>query len=431
MMRMRSALLPVLLVALAFPGAAAGQTVTQIERDRARTMIGGLYWVLDTLYFDKAAIGDGTLGARLQWDAFKVVDTAQSWPVMLYAMYQFLDGFNDSHTRFLPPNFSIEVDFEWTWTPVGDDCYVTRVGGRARDAGLQVGDRVVNIDGIRATPENMEDIWYVYRLIVPRRSMRVVVQRPDGSRQPVTVEARVRQRSAVIDYGNLDHVRMLMDQATLETRVEHKWVTRDSVAIWRFSQFGIRDRGNLDARMREARRYPWLILDLRDNPGGVIETLTGLLGHFFRDSVVAFEQRWRDSTTTYRVSPRNDAYGGNVIVLVNRASASSAELLARVLQLEGRATVIGDRTAGQVRTAIPYPMEEHASGQFYSFGLVLSVADMVMADGQGLEGRGVTPDLVVLPTGADLAAGHDPVLQRALERAGITVSAAEAGRILR
>lgn len=65
------------------------------------------------------------------------------------------------------------------------------------------------------------------------------------------------------------------------------------------------------------------------------------------------------------------------------------------------------------------------------FGTSITVADLQMSDGGRLENVGVTPDETVLPTGADLAAGRDPVLARAITLFGGTMTAEEAGRFYR
>jgi carboxyl-terminal processing protease len=115
-------------------------------------------------------------------------------------------------------------------------------------------------------------------------------------------------------------------------------------------------------------------------------------------------------------------------VLVDSNSASSAEILARLVQIERRGTVIGDRTAGAVMTARFMP---HTYGDdkvtFYS--TFISVGELRLPDGASLERVGVTPDETVLPTGADLAASRDPVLARAMTLLGRPMTAEEAAAI--
>jgi carboxyl-terminal processing protease len=122
------------------------------------------------------------------------------------------------------------------------------------------------------------------------------------------------------------------------------------------------------------------------------------------------------------------AFSGKLIVLVDGGSASSAELFARVIQLEKRGTVIGDRSAGAVMEAAGYPFGQGDEVMiFYAFSV--TGADLVMKDGRSLERAGVTPDEIVLPTAQDLATGHDVVLARAAQLAGLTLDPAASGKL--
>jgi C-terminal processing protease CtpA/Prc len=109
-------------------------------------------------------------------------------------------------------------------------------------------------------------------------------------------------------------------------------------------------------------------------------------------------------------------------VLIDSDSASCSELFARVIQLESRGTVIGDRSSGSVMEARRYSESQGADTKvFYAFSV--TDADLIMKDGKSLERVGVVPDELVLPTAKDVAEGKDPVLARAAELAGIHLNA--------
>jgi C-terminal processing protease CtpA/Prc len=117
-----------------------------------------------------------------------------------------------------------------------------------------------------------------------------------------------------------------------------------------------------------------------------------------------------------------------LIVLVDAASGSCAELLARLVQIEHRGTVIGDKTAGTVMESIIY-RESQGNRTRIFYGFSVTDANLIMSDGKSLEKTGVVPDEVLLPTGADLAADRDPVLTRAAELAGLKLDPVEAGKL--
>jgi carboxyl-terminal processing protease len=94
-------------------------------------------------------------------------------------------------------------------------------------------------------------------------------------------------------------------------------------------------------------------------------------------------------------------------VLVDACSASTSEILAGGLQDLGRARIFGTRTAG---AALPSVFERLPNGDGFQF----AIANYVSKGGAPLEGRGVQPDETIRPTRAQLLAGTDPVMDRAL-----------------
>jgi C-terminal processing protease CtpA/Prc len=89
---------------------------------------------------------------------------------------------------------------------------------------------------------------------------------------------------------------------------------------------------------------------------------------------------------------------------------------------------MGDKTEGAVMEARWYSGFQGADTQIY-YDFSVTEADLIMSDGKSLENVGVTPDELLLPAAADLAAGRDPVLAKAGEEAGIKLSAEEAGKM--
>ncbi|MCC7017917.1 MAG: hypothetical protein IT564_12010 [Rhodospirillales bacterium] len=142
----------------------------------------------------------------------------------------------------------------------------------------------------------------------------------------------------------------------------------------------------------------------------------------------------RKSSKASVAKKRKTPFKGQIVILVDSESASAAEVLARVLQIEKRGIVVGDRTSGAVMVgAMMMDAIELPSGseelRLIPYGFSVTVADMIMTDGKSLERVGVTPDELLLPSPADLAAGRDPVLSRAISLLGGTLDPVAAGKV--
>jgi C-terminal processing protease CtpA/Prc len=142
--------------------------------------------------------------------------------------------------------------------------------------------------------------------------------------------------------------------------------------------------------------------------------------------------RQRDSTTLRIAKPTvKEPYRGMLVILINSNSASAAEIFARVMQIEQRGYVVGDRSMGAVITSRTYWREVGGFDRVLSYGSSISFADVIMSDGGRIENVGVMPNARVLLTGADLAAKRDPQMAKALEMVGVLVTPEEAGNLSR
>jgi carboxyl-terminal processing protease len=177
------------------------------------------------------------------------------------------------------------------------------------------------------------------------------------------------------------------------------------------------------------RKNKTLILDLRGNPGGAVDTLERMLGNTFDHDVKIGDRVGRKEMKPDIGKTRGGkAFSGKCIVLIDSGSASAAELFARIVQLEHRGTVVGDRSSGSVMEAQGYSFSQGMDTKIF-YGFSVTDADLIMSDGKSLEHAGVTPDELAVPTPQDIAAGRDPALARAAELAGIKLNPVEAGKM--
>jgi C-terminal processing protease CtpA/Prc len=185
---------------------------------------------------------------------------------------------------------------------------------------------------------------------------------------------------------------------------------------------------SIEGIIERARNHSTLIVDLRGNPGGAEASLQALVGGVFDRDMKIADRLTRDNRKPLMAKGAHKPFAGKLIVLVDAESASASELFARVVQIDKRGVVLGDRTAGRVMDA---RLCKHQTGTspVYNYANSISVADVVMNDGKSLEHLGVIPDEMILPTASDLAVHRDPVLAEAVKMAGGTLTPEEAGNL--
>lgn len=178
----------------------------------------------------------------------------------------------------------------------------------------------------------------------------------------------------------------------------------------RFDEFAGKDRRWLSTQLKENLSAPGVVIDLRRNPGGETFSLGITIGEFFTKPVDCGTFVSRSGSRTEKDSWQlgSARYQGKVVVLVDRASGSAAEIFAAVLQDHERAKLVGRRTAGAVLGSWFYGLPDGGE-------LQLSREDYYAPKGRRIERAGVEPDFAIPRTFEDLRAGRDRDLEIALE----------------
>lgn len=272
---------------------------------------------------------------------------------------QALLEFNDSHTSFVPPQRSARIDYGWLMKTFGDDCYVTEVKPHSdADAkGLRPGDLVQSIDGIRPNRANLWVFYYLYYQLAPRPIVKMVVQSPGEQSRQLEIKPRIQTGKKVVDLTDtIDLNRLWREEEDEDIANAHRFTEFGSeLLVWKMPHFDLTKDG-VDEMVDKAKKHKALILDLRGNGGGAEETLLRLIGNFSDHDVTVGEVKRRKETKPLIAKTRGAAgFKGQLVILVDSDSASASEILARVMQLEKRGTVLGDHTAGKVmRSRAPY-----------------------------------------------------------------------------
>ena len=266
---------------------------------------------------------------------------------------------------------------------------------------------------------------YLLYQLDPQSQLKIYVLNPDNTERELTIDATSK---------SIEERRKEADKRRKEKR-ENPYkchAINASTMTCRLETFSV-DKKFVDRMMKEASGHKNLILDLRGNGGGYVTTVERLISHFFDKEVTVGTTVAREKEKIRIAKPFKDgAYKGELIVLTDSDSASASEVFARVMQIEKRGKVVGDRTAGAVVTSNFISMANERGVPGYEtisfFGLSVTVSDLIMSDGKRLEKVGVEPDHPVGPSGPALFAKNDPILSYAAGLFGATISSADAGK---
>tara|TARA_R110000782_G_scaffold125273_2_gene216813 strand:- start:1999 stop:3312 length:1314 start_codon:yes stop_codon:yes gene_type:complete len=143
-----------------------------------------------------------------------------------------------------------------------------------------------------------------------------------------------------------------------------------------------------------------LILDLRNNPGGILNAAVGVSDLFLDNGLIVYtEGRIKDSKLTFTAKPTDMLKDAPIIVLVNGGSASASEIVAGALQDHDRAIIMGERTFGKGSVQTILPMNDEAA-------LKLTTARYYTPSGRSIQASGIEPDIIIENIRVDSTANH-------------------------
>jgi C-terminal processing protease CtpA/Prc len=415
------------------PVVARAQDVGNFDRERGRIMLRQVRKEIEGSYYDSTLKGVDLAGRATALEAR--IQQATSIAEILASIAQLALELNDSHTFFVPPQQTVRVNYGWEMFMVGESCFVARVEPKSDAArqGVTAGDLVLTVNGYAPTRENLWKLLYLYHVLRPQSALHVVLQSPTGLRRELDLAADVRESKRILDltgHNDEDIASIIREAQNAERDMRSLLIERADVLVWKLPTFGV-DDGTIREAVKRARDHRALILDLRGDAGGPERALLALVGRLSREPVAIGTLHERRRTMPLAAKGAGpDAFTGQLVVLVDSRSASASEVLARALQLSGRGTVLGDRTAGAVMRGRYHSLSLGTQTAVF-YGVNVTEADLAMGDGGRLEGVGVRPDSVILPSAADLAADRDPVLAHAFGLAGRPLDPAAAGALLR
>ncbi|RMH09433.1 MAG: peptidase S41, partial [Nitrospirae bacterium] len=162
-----------------------------------------------------------------------------------------------------------------------------------------------------------------------------------------------------------------------------------------------KDLGKELAKLKD-QQIQALILDLRNNPGGLLSAAVGVSEQFLEPDKLIVSIKGRDGREDeYRAHPKTAPFTYPMIVLVNQGSASASEIVAAALQDWGKAVIVGTTTFGKGSVQTILPLSDGS-------GLRLTTAKYYTPRGESIHAVGVKPDIVVKPQAVRVAQGTQP-----------------------
>lgn len=248
-------------------------------------------------------------------------------------------------------------------------------GTSAQKAGLQTGDEIIEIEGQPVTDDGIDE----------------TVDRLRG-RPGTTVSLAVRREN----YDDPLSFRLLRQNIEVAS-VKHE-ILDDSIGYLRISQFNETTAEEvsraIDSMMEASQKttgnmLTGLIMDLRNNPGGILDSAVDISDLFLDEGVIVSAEGRTPASRFVRKAHRGDILDGALMVLlVNRGSASASEIVAGALQDHHRATIIGTQTFGKGLVQTVMPLSQGRA-------IKLTTSRYFTPSGDSINDVGVAPDIVI------------------------------------
>jgi carboxyl-terminal processing protease len=271
----------------------------------------------------------------------------------------------------------IEVTMENGWVKVVspiDDTPAFR-------AGLQPGDFITHLDGEPVQGLNLNEAV-------------------DRMRGPVNTDIRVTIRREGVDAFDVKLTRAIVKIQTVRHKIE------GNIGYVRVTQFSEQTDSALKKAMADIRKelgknLAGIVLDLRNNPGGLLDQAIAVTDAFLdRGEIVSTRSRRPEDTQRFNARPGDLAEGLPMVVLINDGSASASEIVSGALQDHRRAIILGTKSFGKgsVQTIIPLP--GHGA-------MRLTTARYYTPSGRSIQAVGIEPDIKVQPARIENLASAD------------------------
>lgn len=236
--------------------------------------------------------------------------------------------------------------------------------GAGYQAGLRSGDRVVNVDGRDITDMELSS---AVALIKGDKGTSVTLEVIRGTERLTFSVVRDAVEAKTVSYTLLDN----------------------NIGYLSISQFEEVTTKQFKAAVEDlqSQGMKGLVIDIRNNPGGLLDTVVGMLKYMLPDGLIVYTEDKQGNRKEYK-GQDNDEFNLPLAVIVNGNSASASEIFAGAIQDYGKGTIIGTQTYGKGIVQTVKPLTDGSAIKF-------TIAKYFTPKGQDIHGKGVTPDIVV------------------------------------
>lgn len=310
-------------------------------------------------------------------------------------------SFDDPYTTFFPPdeNKSFQEEIKGSFGGIGAEIgrkdNIITIIAPLRDtpawrAGVKSGDKVVEIDGKNTMNMSADEAV-------------LLIRGEEGTTVKLTL-----LRNGEKETRTISIVREKINIPTIDTELREDGIF--VISFYHFSENATRLFRDALLEFVESKSNK-LILDLRGNPGGYLDSAIRISSWFIDKGQIVLSEKTTDEekVKNYRsYGPRlfNDKL--SFVVLVDKGSASASEILAGALKSYGLATLVGEKTYGKGSVQELVKITEDTS-------LKVTVANWLTPDGVSISKQGLTPDVEVKMNYKDVENNKDPQLEKAVE----------------
>ncbi|MFC1598758.1 S41 family peptidase [Patescibacteria group bacterium] len=342
---------------------------------------------------------------NLFWDTWDIiesyyVDKPVSETELLYgAMAGSVASLGDPHSIFFDPETAqaFEDELGGSFEGIGAEIAIKNdrltivaplPGTPAESAGLQSGDKVYAIDGEDTTGISLD---YAVNKI----------RGPKGSEVVLTVS-----RNGLTD---LVEIKIIRNTIKIESV---KWEMLDNqIAHIKLRYFNLDTASEFNRIVMEIieQNPQAIILDLRNNPGGYLDTAISVASEWVDDNIILYERTAGDKLKEHKDTRGTARFNEfTTVVLVNQGSASGSEIVAGALRDHDLATVIGEKTFGKGSVQNLFDLKDGSA-------IKLTIAKWLTPNENTIEGDGITPDIEIELSEEDFNGDADPQLDKAIE----------------